>query len=69
MDNATEKNKRLDVVRCLVRTTSLETINKVVQVMINDHIFSIKMEEEAYMCPIVMQTHGQFIKGGSDEES
>lgn len=56
VDSAIEKNKRLDVARCFVRTTSMENINKIVQVMINDHVFSIKMEEEAFMCPIEIQT-------------
>lgn len=51
VDTVIEK-KRLDIARCLVRTTTMENVNKVVLLVINSHVFNIKMEDEAFTCPI-----------------
>lgn len=71
MDSNREKRRRLDVARCLMRTTSMETINKVVQVTINDYVFNIKMKEEAFMCPMDLQSHkkSSFENKEDEEES
>lgn len=68
LDSATENKKRLDMARCLVKTTSMDIINRIVQVMINDYVFRIKMEEEFYICPIILHNQSHAQKDSSDEE-
>ncbi|CAI8615089.1 unnamed protein product [Vicia faba] len=48
VDKVTEEKRRFDFARCLVRTISMETINKLVRVMVNGRIFLMKMVEEAF---------------------
>ncbi|MCH96036.1 DUF4283 domain protein, partial [Trifolium medium] len=52
LDSATENKRRLDVARCLVRTTAMESINKVIKVKISGRVFAIRMVEELFPCLI-----------------
>jgi hypothetical protein len=68
IDSATKKKKRLYVARCLLRTTSKETINRVEKVLINGHMFDIKMIEESFTFPLIIQENSKQITIESEED-
>lgn len=55
LDNDTEKKKRLDISKCLIRTTTMEIRNMVIKVNINESVFKIKMVKESFTFPVDTQ--------------
>ncbi|CAI8600377.1 unnamed protein product [Vicia faba] len=58
----TEKKRMFDYARCLIRKTSMESLNKAVQVKVNGHIYNIKLKEEEFSCPVDIQTMNQSLE-------
>lgn len=72
LDCRTENKSRLDITRVLVQTSSLEAINRVIKVKVNDLFFSIRVLEEpfsdSYMTVFAKETPRRLVTSSSSEE-
>lgn len=69
VDDKTRLRERLDSARLLIQTTSLEWINKVIRIKINNKIFAVRMLEEICNCEDIHHQKLKYPRCGFDSES
>jgi hypothetical protein len=69
VDMATENMERLDVARLFIRTPSIEVINKVMKVQINNDSFLIRITEEMCECNIEAEDEMECDESDDDDNA